>query len=319
MTTSRAPDRPRDSITRGDARRPAGVAAGDQRDAARTSVSIVDTQTFEMDEPRASVLLRDRRLLRGRTGSAGRAACAVESSTAARRRRCSPTPSSNMEHAASGTPRSAGAADRGLALACHAIAVAIETVVASRVDEHRPVVGRRGARRPADHRVVAPMECWRDTGRRFGQRRCSSRLSPASRRGSSGVGQSTRSGSAPDRDPLGGPDLETEVALTLPSLQDLQLAATVDVVEHHDGVTREALGERRQRRIAAELDPSVNAGGPSTKSTSIRVGSERDRRSAYQSSPSRASVCGSSGANATCAVSAQPAAARPRRTRAAHI
>ena len=37
-----------------------------------------------------------------------------------------------------------------------------------------------------------------------------------------------------------------EVALALPGLQDLQLAATVDVVEHHDGVS-----ERGARRAPA--------------------------------------------------------------------
>jgi hypothetical protein len=62
------------------------------------------------------------------------------------------------------------------------------------------------------------------------------------------------SGSVPDRDPLGRPALEAEAGVALPGFEDLQLAATVDVIEYRDGVRSEALGERRKRRIAAEFD-----------------------------------------------------------------
>ena len=48
-----------------------------------------------------------------------------------------------------------------------------------------------------------------------------------------------------ERDPLGRSEIEAEVGVVFPGVQDLALAGAVDVVEDHDGVSGEALGERR--------------------------------------------------------------------------
>ena len=75
-------------------------------------------------------------------------------------------------------------------------------------------------------------------------------------------GRHAGSAPPPDRCPLGRSALEPEVVVALPRFQGPQLAGAVDVIEHHRSVGGEALGERGQRRIAAERELGLERGWP---------------------------------------------------------